>query len=537
MPLFVELPPHIAQDWLALLYSLTQLIETSGNQTKVLSLALKLIAQNLGILRGSIAIITPTTGKIRINAAYGLNQSQQKRGEYLLGEGITGKVITQGEAFYIEDVSKDPLFLNRTQARDLEKEQISFLCVPICLQGQPVGALSIDILRENIAGLSNDHSLPTPAQLLSFLEIIAGLLAHAAYDSQELLMNNSEFRPKDFVGNSECMRQVYKQIAIVSPSLTTVFLHGESGTGKEMAARAIHEGSSRKNGPFITLNCAALPENLIESELFGHEKGAFTGAIQTRKGRFELANGGTLFLDEIGELSPFVQAKLLRVLQERSFERLGGMHTIHTDARLITATNRDLGSMVNTGEFRRDLLYRLNVFPIYLPPLRERKEDILPLAAYFLKQFAKDKKVPMLSLEAMKILETHSWPGNIRELQNVMERACILVGYLPFNEHQLIEPQHLTGIGIKGLANSRADLVNDTDLSKETFSQNFNHNQNPEFRQSLSEKMDNLEKNLIMDAVARCNGKLNKAAQNLGISQRILGLRMKKYKLDYKNYR
>lgn len=535
-----ELPSHIAQSWLTLLYSLTQLLETSDNQAKVLNLALKLMAQNLGILRGAIAIITPTTGKIRIEAAYGLNPAQQKRGEYLAGEGITGKVITQGEAFFIEDVSKEPLFLNRTQARNLEKEQISFLCVPICLQGKPVGALSIDISRENISSAPNSYNIPTPAQLLSFLEIIASLLAHAAYDSQERIFNNPESRPKDFVGNSECMRQIYEQISIVAPSLTTVFLQGESGTGKEMAARAIHKASSRQNGPFITLNCAALPENLIESELFGHEKGSFTGAIQMRKGRFELANGGTLFLDEIGELSPFVQAKLLRVLQERSFERLGGIHTIHTDARLITATNRDMGKMVASGEFRRDLFYRLNVFPIYLPPLRERKEDILPLAAHFLRQFAKDKKAPMLSLEAMKMLENHSWPGNIRELQNVMERACILAGNLSFNDHHdhtLIEPQHLAGIGIKDLAGSRANMTKDAEISCKIFNQNVNQNPTPEFKQNLYDLMENLEKNLIVESLTNSRGKLNKAAQNLGISQRILGLRMKKYNLDYRNYR
>lgn len=308
-----------------------------------------------------------------------------------------------------------------------------------------------------------------------------------------------------FVGSSAALRQVCGQIAIVAPSHTTVLLQGESGTGKELAARAIHKTSPVACGPFISLNCAALPENLMESELFGHEKGAFTGAVQMRRGRFELANGGTLFLDEIGELSPGLQAKLLRALQERAFERLGGMHTVRFDARIIAATNRDLAQMVEEGAFRRDLFYRLNVFGIHLPPLRERPEDILPMAAHFLRRHI-NGGYPVFSPEALEALQQHNWPGNGRELENVMERAALLIG-----DGNVLLPEHLP-----------PDLQ-----SKKTGSS----------LPGLAQKMNELELAYIKDALKASNGRISRAAALLNMTQRQLGLRMAKYGLSYKDYR
>lgn len=503
----------LSKKWLLLLHKLVNLLDNSSDLSKTLNACLKLLADELGMLRGAITLVDPKSGQIRIESCHGLNRTQMRRGEYAPGEGVTGKVIESGEPMCVADVSREPLFLNRTKARNLNREQISFLCVPIKLGGETVGALSVDQLLSPLAILEDE---------LRLLQVIASLLAQSAYDIQmKMEMAGQTGRPSGFIGNSEAMRQVYAQIDIVAPALTTVFLQGESGTGKELAAKAIHAASPRAGGAFISLNCAALPENLIESELFGHERGAFTGAIQSRKGRFELASGGTLFLDEVGELSPIIQAKLLRVLQERTFERLGGMRTIHSDTRLITATNRNLEQMVEAGSFRRDLFYRLNVFPIYLPPLCERREDIPALAAHFLELYAgvNNKKTPRISLAALDMMQRYEWPGNIRELQNVMERAALLTGH-----ENMVLPRHLpsnlhgdlyTGKYYSGAAGALAHLEGST----------------------LSQRLDEVERACIIDALSATGGHINKAASNLGLTERILGLRLKKYALDYREFR
>jgi formate hydrogenlyase transcriptional activator len=245
--------------------------------------------------------------------------------------------------------------------------------------------------------------------------------------------------PHAIVGQSAALREVLRQVAIVAATDSTVLIHGETGTGKELIARAIHETSGRRQGPIVRLNAAAVPDTLLESELFGHEKGAFSGAISRRIGRFEAAQDGTIFLDEIGELALDAQPKLLRVLQEREFERVGGSETVRSNARLVAATNRDLGAMVEERSFREDLYYRLNVFPIHLPPLRERREDIPTLARHFAERFGRRMhgRAPSISAEAMAQLAGHAWPGNIRELENVIERAVILA------HGGLIEAVHL----------------------------------------------------------------------------------------------
>lgn len=297
------------------------------------------------------------------------------------------------------------------------------------------------------------------------------------------------------------------------------FCRGNRARANELAARAIHTASTRANKPFISLNCAALPENLIESELFGHERGAFTGANATRKGRFELANSGTLFLDEVGELSLMTQAKLLRVLQERAFERLGGMETHYVDVRFITATNRDLERMVAEETFRRDLFYRLNVFPINLPPLRQRPEDILPLANHFIKKYghANGRDNVRLSLAVMDMLQRYAWPGNIRELENVMERAVLLLG-----REGLILPQHLPPAlhGEHGAPGGKLPGA-----------------ARPVFSGSLQDQLNELERASIVEALECSQGQMGRAAASLGLTERIMALRMKKYGITYKAFR
>ncbi len=497
--------------YLSLLYDISQLLSVTADVKDSLDKVLMLLAERLHMLQGTITLISPQTGELRIEASYGLKPAERSRGHYVQGEGIIGHVVQSGQPMYISNVSEEPRFLNRTRSRNLSKSDISYICVPIRLNRQVVGALSVDRLLTDPAQLEEEQQL---------LFIIAMLLGYAAWEAQRKMdeKNAVPGRPKGFIGNSEVMQHVYAQIMQVSRSQATVFIQGESGTGKELAARAIHEASARSDRQFESLNCAAMPESLIESELFGHEKGAFTGAVSMRKGHFEQADGGTLFLDEVGELSLMAQAKLLRVLQERSFERLGGTVTLHVDVRLITATNRNLEKMVAEGTFRRDLYYRLNVFPIILPPLRDRQDDILPLAHYFVQRFAAEmhRDDVRLSLAAMDMLQRYDWPGNIRELENAMERAVLLLG-----PQALILPQHLP---------AAMHAFGDTGMDNP---------QSPRRRNAatLQEHMDELEKACIVDAMDACNGQIVKAAQALGLTQRILGLRLKKYNIDYRDFR
>lgn len=485
------------------LFHLSQIMTQVGDLAQALDKALLLMAKHLKMLRGTITLISPTTGEISIQAAYGLSCDELKLGHYLPGEGITGRVIATGKPMYVDNVSKEPLFLNKTHSRDLNRDDISFICVPIRLNQEIVGALSVDQ-----AHLSED-SLEAETKLL---QIIAAILGHAASESQRqmLLKDKKGLKPQGIIGNASEMQNVFQLIAQVAASQATVLLNGESGTGKELIARAIHDQSNRAQGPFISLNCAALPENLIESELFGHEKGAFTGAEYSRQGRFELANHGTLFLDEIGEMSLVTQAKMLRVLQSLSFERVGSTKTQTVDVRLIAATNRDLSAMVESGAFRRDLYFRLNVFPIKLPPLRERKEDILALCMHFLKKFAQNNKIIRLSYSAMDILEAYDWPGNVRELENVFERAVLLLG-----KANIILPEHLP----PELQTQKYVAATKTASA------------------NLEEQLAEIEKKAIVEALTRSQGHLGVAAKSLGLTPRKLELRLKKYNLTYKQFR
>jgi len=305
----------------------------------------------------------------------------------------------------------------------------------------------------------------------------------------------------EIVGSSPVMRNVFTQILKVAPTDATVLISGESGTGKELIATGIHKHSRRKNGPFVKVNCVAVPEGLMESEFFGHEKGAFTGAVEQKKGKFEQADGGTIFLDEIGDMPETTQAKLLRVLQEREFERVGGSKTLKVDVRLIAATNKNLPQMIKEGKFREDLFFRLNVFPVNLPPLRERKEDIALLADYFLSQLPNPTT---LSTPVLQALIGYSWPGNVRELKNILEQASIL------SDNGIIEMCHLPAL-------FRNDIGNRLNISADL---------------SLDEKLNLMEKELIIDALRKTGGIQVKAADILGINQRSLWHRIKKLQID-----
>ena len=433
---------------LRLLFEVLQILDSASDLSDNLETVLEVMAEHTGMMRGVITLLDEAHGEIAIEAAYGMSAEAQSKGRYKLGEGITGKVIESGKPLVIPNVLVEPLFLNRTGSRS-RKEAVSFICVPVKMEGRVIGALSADRLFAASEALEEDMRL---------LSVLASLISKAVKNRQErhrMLEENRRLldvlrersRPEMFVGRSPGLRAVLTQLAQVAPTSATVLLLGESGTGKELAANTIHAGSPRAGHPFIKINCAALPEGLIESELFGHEKGAFTGAVGMRKGRFEAADGGTLFLDEIGEMAPGLQAKLLDVLENKRFIQVGGSEMKHVDIRIVAATNANLEKLVSEKKFRSDLYWRINTINIEIPALRERREDILPLTAYFLKKYNKKYGKDIdFSPKSMAILIAYDWPGNIRQLKNLIERTVLLSTSGP------VAPKELPEFMIEGTA-------------------------------------------------------------------------------------
>jgi len=483
----------------------------------LLNEALDILETELGLSRGTLTLRRPGTDVLVIEASRGLTPREEERGQYQLGEGITGRVGATGKPVIISDVSKEPEFLNRTKSRG--NAGTAFICVPIIHNRETIGTLSID--RPIAGGESLTHDM-------SFMQLVANILAEAVarirehIEEREGLMAENrrlreqlgdQFHPSSIVGNCGSMRRVYQQIAQVADSLATVLIRGESGTGKELVAAAIHYASPRKNNPFVAVNCAALPEQLIESELFGHEKGAFTGAANRRKGRFELANGGTIFLDEIGDISPSVQVRLLRVLQDKTFERVGGTETLQVNVRILAATSRDLEKAIEEERFREDLYYRLNVFPIHIPALRERRSDVILLADHFLQKYAKvyAKGVKRISTTAINMMNAYHWPGNVRELENCIERAVLTT----------------TDGVIHGY-----NLPPSLQTSDETHTGLI-----PEGGASLKKMVEIYEREIIVDALKKHRGNAAAAARYLHTTQRIINYKIKNLKIDPKQYR
>jgi len=501
---------------LLLLFEISQVLDRSMDLRDVVSPVLDAMASRMGMMRGTLNLLDRESGEIFIEVAHGLSESQKERGRYRPGEGVVGKVVQTGKPVVVPHISEEALFLDRTGARrGLRKSDISFICVPIKLGNEVIGTLSADRLFQEGVSFGQDVRL---------LSIIASMISQAvklrqsAQEEKHRLMEENirlqnqlkeRFRPSNIVGNSKAMRNVYDLIAQVSKSDTTVLIQGESGTGKELVAHAIHYNSLRASKPFIKVNCGALPESVVESELFGHERGAFTGAIATRKGRFELAHGGTIFLDEIADLSATTQIKLLRVLQEREIERVGGTETIKTDVRVIAATNRSLEDLIDEGKFRPDLYYRLNVFPVHIPPLRERKTDIPLLADFFVEKYSKanHKTIKRISTPAIDMLMTYHWPGNVRELENCIERAVLL------SSNHVIHGFHLP------------PTLQTAEASGTTHSG------------SLAETLERVERDLILDALKASRGNKAKAARALGITERTMGLRVNQYGISPKRFR
>ncbi len=502
------------------LETLYRISQTSAHEVDVQHLmneVLDILETEFGMSRGTLTLLRPGTEELVIEASRGLSAEEQQRGQYRLGDGITGRVAKIGQTAIVPDVTQDPNFLDRTGSR--KAERVAFICVPIVHQNQIIGTMSIDrpvAAREELARDAN------------YLKLIADVLAESVFrirtqmeERRSLMEENrrlklqldDRYRPGNIIGNCNSMRRVYEQIAQVAESPATVLIRGESGTGKELVARAIHCSSPRKNGPLITVNCAALPENLIESELFGHEKGSFTGAQQQRKGRFELANGGTLFLDEIGDISLPVQVRLLRVLQERAFERVGGHETITVNVRVIAATSRNLEKIMTEDRFREDLYYRLNVFPIHLPPLRERRPDIVLLADSFVKKYSEayQKSIARISTAAINMMMAYHWPGNVRELENCIERAVLTT----------------TDQVIHGY-----NLPPSLQTSEETNTAII-----PTEGGSLRDLLDTYEREIIIDALKRHRGNRTAAAKHLKTTARIMNYAIDRLHIEADNFR
>ncbi len=490
------------------LYEISKALSSSLNIEATVPYILRLLKKLMGFDRLTLTLYDPSTDQIVVRAT----SSGSLQGDgFKRGEGITGKVWKYGIPMVVPDISEEPEFLNKLWKRkNLRGKKIAFIAVPIKSGGRVVGVLSAD------RKVSGKESLD---ELTRFLNMVATLIANSfslerkIHEEKKDLESEKkalemeikrvygELKVEGIVGRSRQIQDIMGLVHRVAPTNATVLLRGESGVGKEVFARAIHFLSPRADKPFVAVNCAAIPENLLEAELFGYEKGAFTGAYGTKKGKFELASGGTLFLDEIGDMPLSLQAKILRVLQEKEIERLGGNRPVKVDVRIIAATNRNLEAMIREGSFREDLYYRLSVFPIFIPPLRERKEDIPALVKHFLSVFGKEyRKEVKVSPEVMDAFMSYSWPGNVRELQNVIERMVILDTDGVLTEEEL--PKEL-----------RRDMPVQNELEGVPG----------------GTSIWDVEKRLIEEALRESGFVIKEAARKLGMTPRQVSYRIKKY--------
>jgi Nif-specific regulatory protein len=420
----------LVQKELSVLYDIANLM--SGSRDIVKSLEKSLLALKNSLELENCVIYKLDNDILSVFASLNFNKFQKALSSYRIGEGATGVAAQSKEPVVVENVHNNILFLNKSGNRN--NNTISYIAVPLIVDDEVIGVFGVNLTKTTKIDFE---------ETIRILSIVSSLFAQSIYAHMAFELEKEKIEDLkqyykmewdskvhnfgDMIGEDPKIKQVFKIIERIAQSNVTILVRGETGTGKELVAAAIHKRSKRADEPFVKLNCAAISDTLIESELFGHEKGAFTDAKEMRKGRFELADGGTLFLDEIGDISPSAQVKLLRVLQEREFERVGGAKTIKVNVRLIAATNRPLEQMVKEGKFREDLYYRLNVIPIDLPPLRERGDDIRLLVNFFLERSMKNhKKSIVITDEAMDELMRYRWPGNIRELENTIERIVLM---------------------------------------------------------------------------------------------------------------
>ena len=502
------------------LVAICEVIDSALDLESALGHVLGILSETLAMERATITLYDHDTGRLSITASHGLTPEEQRRGVYRLNEGVTGRIFQTAEPYYVPDIDKEPLFLDKTGARSVRRRQISFIGVPILLHGSPIGVLNVDRLFGDEVSFQEDAD---------FLTVVATLIAQFLSLNEKVKEREEALRRENvslryqvsrqgkgpyIVGKSLAMQNVQRQMERVAPTRATVLLLGESGVGKTLIARIIHQLSDRKTYPFVKVNCASIPENLLESELFGYEKGAFTGATGSKPGRFEEAHQGTIFLDEIGELPLGLQSKLLRVLQDKEFERLGSNSTRVVDVRVLAATNRDLATLADQGRFRQDLYYRLSVFPMDVPPLRERSEDIPRLINHFLAKMAQEYgRTLALSSQALAALTSYHWPGNVREMENLLERLVIMADTDRVELDTLRAHLAQPGTGVVRAAFVEASPGRTAAPAKPP---------------SLKE----VERAEVLAALER-NGYIQyKAAAELGLTPRQMGYRVRKYGME-----
>jgi Nif-specific regulatory protein len=504
------LPNRRPDPW-KLLAGIGQELTGGGPFAPAAARVLHALDRAVGARRSAVTLVSPEGQSFEVTALHGVEKGTFRP---RIGAGVVGRVTETGLPIVVPTMRHDAMALSEwPDPMEWARGGWALVAVPLTASGRTVGALSAYFVR--------DPDLDF-ASVTSVLAVTASLLSQALRnvhletalgptepDDETESPGRSAFEYSNMIGGSSAMRQVYEQVGQVARTSATALVRGESGTGKELVAHAIHHNSTRARLPFVKLNCAALPETLIESELFGHERGAFTGAHARKKGRFELAEGGTLFLDEIGELSLVTQAKLLRVLQFREFERLGGTETIRADVRIVTATNRDMEAAVASGAFREDLYYRVNVFTITVPPLRDRRADIPALADYFLSKYATQhgRRVGRISSGAMETLTQHAWPGNVRELENVIERAVVV---------------------------ARGGVVEERDLPAALVAQPLSASLG---RATLAQAVEDLERRMIDEALRDTRGNCARAARILGTTERIVRYKAGKLGLEPNRFR
>jgi len=524
---------------LVTIYEISKILSSSLDFPKTVQDVLNVLLSHLHMHHGVVSMVQDT-GRLRVVGASGSAREPEQPLELDLVDSIWGKVLKNGMPVVVPDISQDPLFSKRCGLKASGCVGVAFIGVPIRNGRECIGVLGVE-------------RRPGDERLICFERDVRILLLVANLISQTWKLNQSvaaerkvlieekqrlqkqlqgNYDIENIVGKSRRIKEVFAEVRQVAPSTATVLLRGESGTGKEAIAHAIHYLSLRAKGPFIKVNCASLPETLLESELFGHERGAFTGATMERRGRFEMANKGTLFLDEIGDISPSFQAKLLRVLQEHEFERVGGNKTLHTDFRLVCATNRNLEGMITNGEFRADLYFRINVIAILLPPLRERKEDISLLVDFFLERFNRENgRALAITSEALQILMRCNWPGNVRELENCIERTAIMCrgNVIRDLDMRCQKGQCFSSMLLETTIRSSFPLI--AESPPRTLIQTKDG-----ITVDGLEDTPFSERDRLVDAMEKCGWVQAKAARMLNLTSRQMGYALKKFNIEVKQF-
>jgi Nif-specific regulatory protein len=506
----------MSQELITALYDISRSLNQGVDLKEALGQALVTLCDFLSAAQGVICVLNPLRNEVHIEVSHSHWENFAAGDFQAAGEKTSNRVIDTGQPIVISRIGLDPLFFSPSVPShpNLRTSELSLICVPLVKGRRVIGTMSIYCPYDSADQLDSSKKIVSIVATMitrqaTQLEAIRFEKEKRIEEVQKQQRGTQKPFHSEIIGNSNKMREVFQMISQVSDSNATVLIRGESGTGKELVANAVHHNSPRAAQPMVKLNCAAIPSTLIESELFGHEKGAFTGALKQKPGKFELANRGSIFLDEIGSIDLSVQVKLLRVLQEKEFERVGGQQPRKTDVRIIAATNKNLEQAVEDGEFRGDLYYRLNVFPIYLPPLRERKTDILLLAEYFLEKYSSEnkKEIRRLSTPAIDMLMAYHWPGNVRELENCVERAVLLC------DQGVIHSYHLPPTLQTGEHSDTLPAL------------------------SLEDAVTNLEREMIIDALKNTSGNISLAAQMLRTTVRKISYKLKNLGIDYRSYR